>query len=347
MVQHNRISTFAAIALLACCGLATAQDRPADPGQRARPERPERPALQGPRVREQRVPGLEGGFSDEAPEGAMARQVLPPEVFRRTLGSMMAQDAPIEIRLSAEQRERIAGHMRAFERAFGAQRPARGPGQSGAGQSAGEGADRARGPRPNRPMDAPQRPRGDADSDRPDARPGRPDQRRQAPEQRGQGQPARGAMAAAVGDLQKRVWAELSAAQQAHMTKAIHAWRAQADTQQMDQMHERYRREIGNRFGEMEGRGRAGQGGEQGEGRPGRGEGARGEGGPADLRRWFSQLPEDVRERVRARLESMPAERREALVARAIEMTDDQRAQMVRRLLQSEGGRGEPGRRPE
>lgn len=338
MSHRNRIWSLTALALLGCCGLAIAQDRQSDRGPQARPERGERPALAGPRVREQRVPGQEGGFLPGGQDGTMGRQVVPPEVFRRVLGSMMAQDAPIEIRLSAEQRERISGHVRAFEREFGGQGQGRGPGQ---------GADRVRGQQPDRPMDAPsrrpgeaQRQRGDAESSRPDARPERP---REVPGQRGQGPRARGAMAVAMGDLQKRIWAELSAAQQAHVTKAIETWRSQADAQQMDQMRERYRREIGQRMGELEGRGRPGRDEAQAD----RGQGAPNAGSPEDLRRWFQQLPEDVRQRVRDRLGSMPAERREALVARAIEMSDAQRAQMVRRLLQSEAGRGAPGRKPE
>lgn len=341
MNQRTRISTFAAIALLGCCGLAIAQDRPAERGQQARPERAERPALEGPRVREQRVPGQDGGFIAGDNVVAMARQIVPPEVFRRAIGSIMAEDAPLEIRLSPEQRERIAGHVRAFEREFGGQGPA---------QARGQGTARERGQQPGRPQEAPgrqriapDRPSGSPDADRPGPRPERP-----APQggQRNQGQPAGGPMVAAVADLQKRVWSELSAAQQAHVAKAIESWRTQADNQQMDRMRERFRGEIGARMGEMDGRGRDDAAPERPNRRP-TAQGERGPqqaAGPGELRRWFSQLPEDVRDRVRARLEAMPPERREALVARAIEMTDEQRAQMVRRLLQSEPGRGEAGR---
>lgn len=348
----NHRTRLRSIALLALAGLAVSStaamaqeergprsDRPREQQREGRADqRPERPMLGGPKVRDERLPGVESGFSTGGEDMRRAAgQPVPPQVFRRALGELMAEDAPLEIRLSPEQRERIGGHVRAFEERM---RQAGGPGPRG------NVTQQDQQPRPDRG----QRPEGRQGGEGPEGRPARsqprPEGRRAQPDmpsdrgaaqqgdrgpraERGQ-QPDRGAMAREMAGLQQRVWAELSAAQQAHVSASIDAWRKQADEQRMGQMQERYRRDIGQRFEEMDG--------QRPQGDVRRGPSA--SGGPEELRRWFSQLPEQVRQRVQQRLEAMPAERREALVARAQEMSPEQRQQLVRRLLQSETPEG-------
>ncbi|MEQ9095025.1 MAG: hypothetical protein RIE32_02045 [Phycisphaerales bacterium] len=332
-----------ALALTAIVGLALAAGSThAQQARRDAPEaRRERPVLSGPQVRERRMPGIESGFSQGAQEGRRAANAfVPPQIFRRVLGELMAEDAPLEIRLSAEQRERIANHVRAFER------------EAGGGERAGNRRQGRPGINDGQP---PRRRRldGDAMTDRPQ-RPARPmageggDERPQRPAREGRGQrgapidgnrpgierregagrtgeAARARNVRAVAQLQHRVWAELSAAQQHHVHEAIEAWRADQSEQQMDRMRERYRREIGNRFDEM------------GE-RPARDVDRRGaaggqDSGASELRRWLSELPEDMQRRVRQRLELVPQERRAALAERFAGMSPEARQQLLERLL--------------
>ena len=351
MNQRTRITTIALLALagmavsstaaLAQDGRGSRDDRPREQQREGRPEqRPERPMLGGPKVRDERLPGVESGFSSGGEDMRRAAgQPVPPQVFRRAMADLMAEDAPLEIRLSPEQRERISGHVRAFEERM---RAANGSVQRGQGARGGdrprpegmqrpEGRPASNGPegRPARGQQGPEgrRPQPDMPTDAGPAREGR------GPRAEGGQQPDRAAMAREMAGLQQRVWAELSAAQQAHVGKAIESWRKQADEQRMGQMQERYRRDIGQRFEDMDGqRPERGPSTDQAE-----------TGGPEELRRWFSQLPEEVRQRVQQRLEAMPAERREALNARAQGMSPEERRQLVRRLLQSEAP-NQPGR---
>lgn len=361
MKHHTRISTIALIALaglvasstsaLAQEGRGPRADRPREQPQEGRPQergdRQERPMLSGPRVRDERMPGVESGFSAGGGEaGRGANQPVPPQVFREAMATLMAEDAPLEIRLSPEQRERIGEHLKAFEARM---REARGQNGRGARPEGGRrgpqtdarpgGQDRQRGERQERP-ERPERGAGrQAQGDRPQAqgdRPTRGDQPGMRPEraerqadQRGGAGMDRGAIAKELAGVQQRVWAELSAAQQAHVGKAIEAWRQEADQQRMGQMQERYRREFGERFEQMEGQqGRRPETDRRATDRQG--------GDHKELRRWFSELPEDVQRQVHDRLGAMPQERRDAVVARAMEMAPEQREQLVRRLLQSE-----------
>lgn len=358
------LSILAAAGLAALAAPASAQDAP-------RPERRaqgDRPMLSGPRVREQRVPGTESGFSAGAEGGArMGATMVPPQVFRGAIAALMAEDAPLEIRLSPEQRERIAAHVRAFEDRMRAERPA-GPAQQGGPRTgpsrptdradarpdarrepaAANQDQRARGdrPRPQEPR-APQgqEPRGDRrpaarqNADGPQAMQDQRPQRDAGPA-RTERPADRGNARQAVTDVQTRIWAELSAAQQAHVAKAIESWRGEQDSQQRDQMRERYRREIGARFEQMEGdrarptdrpTDRARDGAQPG-------------GGASDVRQWVSTLPEDVQRRVKERLQSMPAERREAVLQRIGEMSPEDRGRLVERLLRSNQDENSPSR---
>ena len=322
-------------------------------GPEQRPQRAGRPMLSGPQVRDERLPGVESGFSSGGEDmRRSAGQPVPPQVFQRALRSLMAEDAPIEIRLSPEQRERITAHVRAFEQRMGATRRDGQRSRPQIDQAPGKRADRAPGSvtdrRPQRDAGQAERParqgtdragqrrtqRPERQGARGDGSSGGPDR---AAERQGRGGPAgqdRRAMARELAGVQQKVWAELSAAQQAHIGKAIEAWRQQADEQRMGQMQERYRRDIGQRFQEMDG---------QRQRRQGDGDRAR-DGMPADLGDWFAQLPDDVRQRVEERLAAIPQERREALLARARGMEPEQRRQLIRRLLQSDGAASKPQR---
>lgn len=352
MKHRTGTTTIALIALAGLVASSTSALAQEGHGQRAdsgreqrregRPqERQQRPVLSGPQVRDERLPGVESGFSAGGGEaGRGANQPVPPHVFREAMDGLMAADAPLEIRLSPEQRERIGGHLKAFETRMREARGQNGRGVSPEGGRRGlqtdaqpGGQDRQRHEHAERP-DRPERGAGrPGQGDRPQGE-GDPGERRSG----GRGGPGmdRGTMGRELAGVQQRVWAELSAAQQAHVGKVIEAWRAEADQRRMGQMQERYRRELGERFEQMEGQ----QGGHSGADGP-----ERRAGDHEDLRRWFSQLPEDVQRRVHERLGAMPQERRDAVIARAMEMTSEQRAQLVRRLLQSDRHAGQKPQR--
>lgn len=277
---------------------------------------PERPALAGPRVREHRMPGMASGFSASAGLGSrMGEPVVPARVFREVLQGLMAEDAPQVIRLSSEQRERITGHVRAFERDT---RDARSD-QARSHDPAARPVDRRVGHADDGPGRA--RPREDRG---PDAM--RPDMGRRGEIARGTRSPGadhrasrseRERLTRSLGALQARVWAELSAAQQAHLGEAIEAWRTRADDEQAERARDRYRREIGARFDSMEGPRRDRPGGEVRERR-------RESDAEADrLAAVLSRLPKDAQQRLRARLESMSAEQREGVLARLADRRDE------------------------
>lgn len=317
------------LGLTACVGLAVAAGpAQAQDSDRGAPEaQPDRPILTGPQVRERRMPGVESGFSDGAQEGrqAMGSMTLPPQVFRRAMGELMSEQAPVEIRLSAEQRERIAAHVRAFEQAVG-----RGARQADRGgqRDTGDGARQRQGVRADRATRGERRPatqRQERNEGAPMTDRARPD-RREAPtgdQRRAQNNRSMRAMA----QLQNRVWAELSAAQQQHMQEAIKEWRATQSEQQLDRMRERYRKDIGARFDEMEGQRR----------RTGvRGPALDGAEGGADapsLEEWITALPEDVQRRVRQRLSNVPQERLDALKERWASTSPEARERLRGRLL--------------
>ncbi len=324
MLDHARNSL---LGLAACAGLtmaasqALAQDAGRERPQGQREARPDRSILEGPQVRERRMPGIESGFSEGAQEGSRGMNaMLPPQVFRKVMGELMSEDAPLEIRFSAEQRERISAHVRAFEQAT--RRGARSGERSGAQDS----ADRRGGRRPS--------PDGmETQRERPQQR--ARDQReqmadREAPErpqgQRRDRQGTRGDQRQnmrAMAQLQNRVWAELSASQQQHVKNAIESWQATQSEEQLNRMRERYRRDIGARFDEMEGQRRPAQ------------DRRSGQADLAPLESWISSLPEEAQQRVRTRLSQVPPERLEALVERLNAMSPEDRDRLRERLSQS------------
>ena len=333
MLDHARNSL---LGLAACVGLALAASQaPAQDAGRERPQdqqeaRPERPILTGPQVRERRMPGVESGFSEGAQERSRAMNaILPPQVFRKVMGELMSEEAPVDIRLSAEQRERITVHVRAFEQVT--RREAR-PGERTRQDTADRRDGRRSGPegmesRRQRPQER-ARDQGEATADPDTPERSRGERRNRQGTQGDQRQTIR-----AMAQLQNRVWAELSASQQQHIKKAIETWQATQSEEQLDRMRERYRKDIGTRFDEMEG-GR----------RPGVDRG-RAQADLAPLEIWISSLPEDAQQRVRARLSQVSPERLAALVGRLEAMGPEARERLRERLSQSPQRGARPERR--
>lgn len=333
MLDHARNSL---LGLAACAGLALAasqalaQDAGRERPQDQREARPDRPILTGPQVRERRMPGVESGFSDGAQEGSRAMNaMLPPQVFRKVMGELMSEEAPVDIRLSAEQRERITAHVRAFEQAT--RRGAR-PGE----RTRQDTADRRDGRRPGlegmesrrqRPQER-ARDQREATTERSNSERLQGERRNRQGAQGDQRQTMR-----AMAQLQNRVWAELSASQQQHIKKAIEACQATQSEEQLDRMRERYRKDIGARFDEMEGE------------RPPGGDRGPAQADLAPLEAWISSLPEDAQQRVRARLSQVPPERLAALVGRLEAMSPEARERLRERLSQSPQRGARPERR--
>ena len=322
------------IMLLIAVGLANvspatlAQDR-----ERRGMDRDARPMLAGPEVREQRLPGVESGFTMDRGETArMGGQPVSPRAFRTALSSLMVEDAPVEIRLSSEQRERIMSHVRGFEsraravrEGLSRDRDRRTPDRRGRAEDRDRGERQAQAQRrtPRSPENA-QGPRGEQ---------ARPRDRAAMASDDG-----RAAMARAMADLQHRVWAELSAAQQAHVGTRLEAHRARMDEERESQMRERYRKEIGERFQEVDER----RGGIDRRRQTDAPDGA----GSPSITELLSERPESVRQGLSRQLEAMPEERRAGLLERIRAMSPEQRQRLVQRLSQMDSGGRSSRNRP-
>lgn len=73
-------------------------------------------ALGGPAVQDRNVPGVAGSFG-EGVEGKKRTQAmrLPPQVFRESMNAVMGDDAPADVRVTAEQREKFEGWFDEFQ----------------------------------------------------------------------------------------------------------------------------------------------------------------------------------------------------------------------------------------
>lgn len=73
-------------------------------------------SLGGPAVQDRNVPGVAGQFG-EGMEGKKRGQAmrLPPQVFRDAMNAVMGDDAPADVRVSAEQREKFEGWFDEFQ----------------------------------------------------------------------------------------------------------------------------------------------------------------------------------------------------------------------------------------
>lgn len=88
-------------AVLALCGSAMAQDRPPPPPRGDPP-----PALRGPKVQEDRVPGMDGSFGEGRPE-RMGGGRVPPGALMAAIGKLRGEGAPEGLRLTREQEEQL------------------------------------------------------------------------------------------------------------------------------------------------------------------------------------------------------------------------------------------------
>lgn len=113
-----RLLGVAGLALALSAGTAMGQ-----PDNRMAPDQPRADGaggegwLGGPRVRDREVPGVHEGFGASGRElgGKGFGERIPPRVFREALQPLLADDAPENVRASAEQREKIQGIQHDFE----------------------------------------------------------------------------------------------------------------------------------------------------------------------------------------------------------------------------------------
>ena len=78
---------------------------------------PPEPALKGPEVRDRKVPGVEGKFGEGGNEKKklQSEQRIPPRVYKDALGTLKAESAPADVRLSPEQETKLKTIMDDFE----------------------------------------------------------------------------------------------------------------------------------------------------------------------------------------------------------------------------------------
>ena len=187
-----------------------AQDTGAPPRAATTP-----PVLKGPAVNDRNVPGSTPDFGmDPAGNGRRAERV-PPEVFRRALGVLTAEDAPAEIRATPEQRARIKEFVEGFEQSVRRFRRENANAIESLREAAGEPARNA----PRRENDRRSRPnesRMDALS--PEQQKAREDARVRLRE----------LMAAApkLEDVYTKAWAQLSDARKDAVEERLDEWRA-------------------------------------------------------------------------------------------------------------------------
>lgn len=279
-MRHGSLSVVVMVAGLSAPALA--QSRPM-------PE----PPLAGPRVREQRVPGVEQGFSEGRREAGPARRemMIPHRVFMQIIGALRGDGehpAPEELRLTPEQDRRIAEIDREFR------------------DRAREFAGRDRG---DEPPAARRRERGPADGGAPAGRPGEPMDERAAPPA---GPGLRGRIEAfrrdgpSPADAQTRIYAELDDRQREFVRHRLGEFREQMEERFGEAYLERRLRQRGATpppSPDRPGADRPGPGGPE-MARPGEGP----EGLPRErVRRIIeklSQLPPEERERILARVEA-------------------------------------------
>lgn len=209
-------------------GLASAAELPTLQPDRPPPP-PDRMPLEGPEVRESRDPGVPSRFTDgPMNEKGMRGLLIPPPAYVKIIDRMRADDAPEDIRLSAEQREQVREIM---ERARGEARN-RGPDDRGP---------RGRGPRERGPDDRrPEGPEGmePTPGDRPPPAP---------PPPPGEGGPERGPrarqpdgeMRQVFTDAQQQVWAILTEPQREFVTREAEAVRHEREGKNAQQYVER------------------------------------------------------------------------------------------------------------
>jgi hypothetical protein len=110
MMNKRRLVWSVAFAVgLAMTGVAGAQND----GMEEKKEAP-KPLLSGPEVEVNQAPGVVDTMGGESGRMSVAERI-PPRVYERIMLSVLAEDAPDEIRATAEQRERITVLREAHE----------------------------------------------------------------------------------------------------------------------------------------------------------------------------------------------------------------------------------------
>lgn len=124
-------------AVLALAGAAMAQDRPPPPPRDGPP-----PALRGPRVHEDRVPGMDGTFGEGRPDGRMGGGRVPPGALMAAIGRLRGDDAPDGLQLSAKQEAQFRALHEEMGSMRGGERGSRGGNTEAAGAQRRRTADR-------------------------------------------------------------------------------------------------------------------------------------------------------------------------------------------------------------
>jgi hypothetical protein len=312
------------------------------------------PPLGGPEVVEQRIEGVESGFSSMMAPERMARPV-PTSVFRRAIAELRGDQAPAGARLTDQQRERL----RAIEREHGQALAAFRRKHAEEFRELREAIGSQLASRVNPATDRGRRDDGRAEgSESPRSQRGDPDRRGTTEDRDGmRGEPVedaqrpiwledlteaqRGAIARpgelrALGPgpeaVQTRIWAELTEAQQAHVQSRINGHRARVAEQRQTAYVERMaaRRAASDR-GED-----AGRGDRPASRRPAQ---VAPEIAP-ELRETLEALPAPMRQR----LAQLPPERREQILQRLLRAPIEERARILRRLQQDRARRPGSGR---
>lgn len=272
--RRNVLSVFLAAGLslgLAAASLAQSSDAP----------------LKGPQVQDRKVPGVEGKFGEGGNEKnkLQSEQRIPPRVYKDALGTLKGDQAPADVRLSAEQEMKLKSIVDEFESSSKAfmqanrakiaeLRKARENGEDGGG--------------------------GKGDSSRAAYR----DLMQQAPK---------------IEDAWTKVWAELSPAQQNAVNAKLDEFRARAsEMRQNEYVQKRLNRKL-----DKPGNGGPGNGGPEGDRPrppqpPGPGADRRGPGGPGGPEgpRGGPRIDPERHERLMRLLSRMSPEQQDELIRR-------------------------------
>lgn len=308
--QSARRRLAAAGILLAASSLALADPPKAPPNQD--------PALKGPAVSDRNVPGVEGSFGSAGGDKKRPMENrLPPRAFRQAMDAVMAPDAPENLRVSDQQREKFEGWFKDFEKSMRTYTQEH-RNELARLRRGGDGPDQA----------PPGQPRDDMRPDGPNPASGQPPAAsRERFREIMEGAPK-------IEDVYTKVWAELSPAQRQAVDTRIQDFR----DRESEQRQERY---VEQRLGK---RGQGGNPPRQGDAAP---PPPRDQpGSPAGRPRADGPGGD--------RAGPISPERRERLMRLLSRMTPEQQDQLIQRLeerLRSEGGDGPdggpgPNRRP-
>ncbi|MFM9997132.1 MAG: hypothetical protein ACKVU4_15190 [Phycisphaerales bacterium] len=305
-----------ALALLVVCAGAA---MPAAAQQERRPE----PPLSGPRVREQRIPGVEQGFSEGRREAGPGRRemVIPHRVFMQAIGALRGDGehaADESLRLTPEQDDKIAALDREFResmRAFTEQ-------SRGEQPEAGRRARRAPGD-----AGAPSEMPADRVRERVDRPEGGPDGA-PSPERRRERLDAMRENAPRPTDTHTKMFAVLDQPQRAFVKERVDAWRKQTEERMGEEYMQRRLRERQPEGAPPQGQPRPGAGrpgaDRPGADRPGQGRPGADRPGAPDQDQPGAAPQRDRVRRLIERLGQLPPEERERILSR-IEAALDQR----------------------